>query len=487
MKRSNRRIILAMLIIVLTLTAIGIFWYVSSKDSIKTDTKDELSQVDPQEVKPQEVTTIPLVDLDEQAWDVPYMKEVLTYLTSEECAGRLPGTEGNEHAVAYIQSEMAKIGLVEPEFADDYEMSFQMVSPIKQAETTMTITDGNQVKELKFGSDFAEVVGHANLLSKGSFSGTFGIIDSPFDVTKFDKIGNPDIVVYTKNAMLAYSAASLTEQMKQSEHQPKVILMENPDENSGFFVLSPYVSDPIVDENDQYLAYEISPEIVTYLKEHPEATIQASTDVQVMDVAATNVVGMIDGTGDKGVIISAHFDHLGSNFDGTANVGALDNASGTTGMLMMAKILKQYGDPAMDYYFVAFNGEEEGLLGSKAFGESGVLDADKFQVVNLDMIGSSGEYNILVCSSYDVSFDLQDDVMAIGNQLGLDVVESRIAASDHASMEESGFQSVSLVEFDTRYYHTQNDTIENSMDFESLKEILSFAFQIVYHITNSVQ
>ncbi|MFL0197895.1 M28 family peptidase [Clostridium sp. WILCCON 0269] len=83
-----------------------------------------------------------------------------------------------------------------------------------------------------------------------------------------------------------------------------------------------------------------------------------------------NVVGVIKGRESKNaVIVSAHFDHIGYQ-DGKIIRGALDNASGVSALIKIANTLQEKSKEKSfdeDIIFCAFNGEEEGLVGSRAF------------------------------------------------------------------------------------------------------------------------
>ncbi|MBB5745433.1 M20/M25/M40 family metallo-hydrolase [Brevundimonas variabilis] len=84
----------------------------------------------------------------------------------------------------------------------------------------------------------------------------------------------------------------------------------------------------------------------------------------------TNILGVIPGTrvGDRYIVISAHYDHVGVN-DGQIYNGADDNASGVATMLELARRLKADA-PEHSVILVAFDGEERGLIGAKHFVEA---------------------------------------------------------------------------------------------------------------------
>jgi Zn-dependent M28 family amino/carboxypeptidase len=102
----------------------------------------------------------------------------------------------------------------------------------------------------------------------------------------------------------------------------------------------------------------------------------------------TNLIGYHEGTKhpDRYLVVSAHYDHLG-NRNGAIYNGADDNASGTAGVLAIARWLKD-NPPENSVIIVLFDGEEAGLLGSLEFVAHPPVALDRiFANVNLDMVG----------------------------------------------------------------------------------------------------
>src|SRR5262249_14795260 len=92
---------------------------------------------------------------------------------------------------------------------------------------------------------------------------------------------------------------------------------------------------------------------------------------------------------DEAVVLGAHYDHVGVNDKGQIHFGADDNASGTSGLLEVAKALAG-GKPASrrSIVLVWFAGEERGLLGSAAYVKDPYIPAAKtVAMLNVDMIG----------------------------------------------------------------------------------------------------
>jgi hypothetical protein len=103
-----------------------------------------------------------------------------------------------------------------------------------------------------------------------------------------------------------------------------------------------------------------------------------------------NVVGVLPGRTlpNEAIVFSAHYDHLGTAYDGGDRIynGANDDASGTTALLLLARYFAQKHDNARTLVFCAFAGEELGLLGSDMFVKN--INYKNFVAgVNIKMIG----------------------------------------------------------------------------------------------------
>lgn len=111
-----------------------------------------------------------------------------------------------------------------------------------------------------------------------------------------------------------------------------------------------------------------------------------------------NVIGYLDNGAEYTVVIGGHYDHLGTGHDknsldanpeGKVHNGADDNASGTSGVIELARYYTSNGrKEAFNFLFICFSGEELGLMGSKRFCENPTIDLTKVNyMINMDMIG----------------------------------------------------------------------------------------------------
>ena len=120
-------------------------------------------------------------------------------------------------------------------------------------------------------------------------------------------------------------------------------------------------------------------------------------DIETTRATVNNVLAWLPGQTDEYVVVGAHYDHLGrGNFDslapsqiGQIHPGADDNASGTAGVLELARVLApQRGQLKRSILFMDFAGEELGLLGSAAWVKDPTHPLTKaVAMLNMDMIG----------------------------------------------------------------------------------------------------
>lgn len=172
---------------------------------------------------------------------------------------------------------------------------------------------------------------------------------------------------------------------------------------------------------------------------NPHATDDAEGERRV----ANNVVGWIPGrsTSNEYVVIGAHYDHLGYGSFGSLyrgdtpriHNGADDNASGTAGLLELAHYFSEH-PPVDNILFLAFSGEEMGLLGSAHYVEEPTVDlAQAKAMINLDMIGRMSDKNLLI---FGVGTTPKWSELAVAvneDSLNLNLVKDGTGASDHTS------------------------------------------------------
>lgn len=186
----------------------------------------------------------------------------------------------------------------------------------------------------------------------------------------------------------------------------------------------------------------------------------------IKDYKSQNVIGIVNGTKypDSLIVICGHYDHLGKMGNATF-YGANDNASGIAMMLDMAKY---FSENPMKYSiaFIAFGGEEAGLVGSKHYvynpTASFPLSKTKF-VFNMDLMGS-GEAGATIVNStvYPDYFKRLEQINDEKGYLTRLKKRGKAANSDHYFFSENGVPSFFIYLMgDYKHYHVPSDNAQN--------------------------
>lgn len=212
---------------------------------------------------------------------------------------------------------------------------------------------------------------------------------------------------------------------------------------------------------DQFRAAGLQTLAGTYLQEWSEILPGQGR------VRMANVIGMIPGSNPQlsaePVIVGAHYDHLGSAAaSGEFYPGADDNGSGVSVMLEVAANLARSYTPQRPILFVAFTGEESGLLGSQHFianPPNGFLAEDFHAMLNLDAVGRLNGRPLQLFgaeSAYEWPFMAQGIGFTIG--VASQLSSATIASSDHVSFLNAGIPALHLFGGTHTDYHRTSDT-----------------------------
>jgi hypothetical protein len=175
---------------------------------------------------------------------------------------------------------------------------------------------------------------------------------------------------------------------------------------------------------------------------------------------ARNVLGALKGGGKDWIIISAHYDHLGRMGPQALFPGANDNASGVAMLLELADWFSRH-KPRHNLLFVAFAGEEAGLVGSEWFAMDRPIDFGRVKLMlNLDILGT-GDDGVMVVNATDQKM-LYDRLVAV-NAKGAYVKEVRARGpacnSDHCPLVKRGVPALFLYTLGgATHYHDVEDT-----------------------------
>jgi len=243
-------------------------------------------------------------------------------------------------------------------------------------------------------------------------------------------------------------------------------------------------------------------------------TIDFKTDVVKVNGKSSNVVGVLPGSdsqlASEYVVIGAHYDHLGlggteslaANPEGQIHHGADDNASGTTGLLELARVLAtERGKIKRSIVFVAFSGEELGLLGSSAYTKNPVVPlASTVAMLNMDMIGRLRDDSLFIGGvgtspiwkplleklNGAASASANPHGNGSGSRFKFSFGEDGFGASDHQSFYVKDLPVLFFFTGTHDDYHKPSDTADK-INAEGLKQIAELVREIAITVANEPQ
>ncbi|WP_026754416.1 M28 family peptidase [Sediminibacter sp. Hel_I_10] len=209
-------------------------------------------------------------------------------------------------------------------------------------------------------------------------------------------------------------------------------------------------------------------------------------------ITGTNVIGFLDNNAAHTIIIGAHYDHLGYGAEGSLyrgdtkeiHNGADDNASGVAVLLNLAEKLKSK-NTGNNYLFMAFSGEEMGLLGSNFFTKNASIDLSQANyMLNMDMVGRLKNNNTLAVYGVGTSPILKQVVKANNSQFQIIENESGIGPSDHTSFYNSDIPVLHFFTGQHEDYHKPGDDVEK-LNYEGMAMVSDYIFEIITDLDNN--
>lgn len=395
----------------------------------------------------------------------------INYLASERLEGRSTGSAGEQLSAEYIASMFEKYGL-EPKGETGYYQVFNI--------TTLRMADGKSALKVngadqKLFSTFYPVSYSAN---EGSYNGEavyagFGIASEDLGRNDYEgvdvndkaviiNLGSPD-GIHPHSKFSAWHGIQIRADEAISRGAKAVIFIRATDG----------VEPPTGDLSTKMKPSGVPVVYLDWKKELPDQwNIELNVKILVDEDQGHNVIGFMDNGAENTVVIGAHHDHLGHGEHGGSlaedpsliHYGADDNASGTAALIEFARCLKKMkGTKSNNYLFIAFSGEEMGLLGSKHYVSYPTIDLSAVNyMLNMDMIGKlDSVQRTLVVNGVGTSPAWEKVISGIdtGNARikKVKTTESGMGASDHTSFYLANIPSVHFFTGQHKNYHKPTD------------------------------
>lgn len=419
----------------------------------------------------------------------------LRFIASDELAGRRTGTAGNDAAARYIAEAFRAAGVQTAPGMNDYLQPTPMLrtSPAPQSAVLAgrPLSPGDDFLTL-LGEDFqmtAQVAAAGYGLDKDGKRDFQGVdLKGRIAAFRFGAGGNARrgmSLVRKKNAAASQQGAVAViefykgrawNRLSRFLKRSRISLKSTPEKSGAI----PHL---LVNDPDGRLFQQLQEAV------EPKASIESGARIRE-DVLSSNVVGYIPGRDpalrDQFVVLSAHYDHIGSGEDTPGATpedhifnGARDNGMGVVALISAARSLAAL-PPARSILVAAVTGEEEGLLGSAYFVENSPVPLRQIVFnLNSDGGGYSDVEAVTVLGLGRTTAHRQ--VEAGCREFGLEAIaepeeaEGFFNRSDNLNFAREGIPAFtfspgfrSLEGEAMRHYHRPSDEADENFDFDYL-------------------
>ncbi|MEZ6139522.1 MAG: M28 family peptidase [Zavarzinella sp.] len=462
-------------------------------------------------------------------YPIELLQKDLYFLASKECEGRGLKTEGINKAANYIAQSFRDAGLKSGVPDGTYFQPFGVKdSYLKEGKQVVAITTKGGAIAPAYLKDFTV----SGLSGAGEISGELVLAGYGIKTEKYDDYAGIDvkgkIVVVMRQAPQfrkrphplfdenqLNEVASLSSKIQTAEKlgAKGVIFINDLDRAGKSDTLMEYsyardrnaigklpvvhwkreIVDTLLKSSKTTLA-DWQEKIDSQLKPASVALadvkVEITTNVGVRELPVKNVVAVLEGKGplaNETVVLGAHYDHLGRGEAGSLaagstdiHYGADDNASGTTGLLALARYYGSQKDrEGRRLVFIAFTGEESGLLGSLHYASNPLFPLkDTVAMLNMDMIGrlrveEKSKKDSLrvggVGSAKNFEALLDEKNKAAGLHLVKD--KSGTGPSDHTSFYTAKVPVYFFFTGEHQEYHTPKDLPE-TINFKGITRVI---------------
>jgi hypothetical protein len=210
-------------------------------------------------------------------------------------------------------------------------------------------------------------------------------------------------------------------------------------------------------------------------------------------VNAFNIVAKVEGSDpelkDEVIIVGAHYDHVGKDNRGQVYAGADDNASGTAGVMELARAFQNLEEkPRRSILFILFTAEEKGLLGSRYYVDNPIFSLEKtIAMINFDMISRNDVDQISVVGKYQYPklYEIIDEINKQGVNFDMNfAVEGFIRQSDHFPFMRKDVPSVFFNSGMHDELHTPRDRASLAIP-DKTQKVVQLTFLTMWKIANS--
>ncbi|MEI7594369.1 MAG: M20/M25/M40 family metallo-hydrolase [Bacteroidota bacterium] len=428
--------------------------------------------------------------------DTLQLKKHISFLASDTTEGRYFGTKGDFIAANYIQQEFSKLALL-PFYKSGIEQF--TIKANRSIDSTSSFFMANE--KFVLGKDF-----NPSFLSKiGKIKAQAMIVKDikkikPSDIENKWLIINADTTKNANSNALTYNQNSIFF-AKDSKAAGVLLIANNESEltrNLSNISIDYNIPIIFISKELENIIFNLSKlDSKSFYNDTTKQTLNIQIDIEANclinfeQVEGKNVVYELKSNNSgQYIVIGAHYDHLGYGGSNSGSrtpeyrqihYGADDNASGVAGMIEMARLLSMSKDKLeRNVIFIAFDGEEKGLLGSKYFVDNLKIPKDSIiAMFNYDMIGRMKDNKTFGIAGTGTAIELEN---ILKTHLDTNKVKVSFQADGYGGSDQTSFYTskIPVMFFTTgghSDYHTPLDT-ENKINYNGMSLLLNYSYDV---------
>jgi aminopeptidase YwaD len=425
------------------------------------------------------------------------LKQHISTLASDKFEGRGTGTEGEKLAYEYIVSRFKKAKLT-PKGSNGFLQPFTFSASADIGASTQLYINS---KSYRLNDEFYPLSFSGNGLATGFIAKVGYGISAP-DLKHDDYAGKINLskrifVIETgtpdgnnpHGKFSAYDNLKLKAETAISKGASGIIFINS----------DTTVDNPTEKINPKLAAVKIpvvfaKGDAAKFLKNEIVTNCTVGVEITRNERTGHNVIAFLDNHAPTTIVIGAHYDHLGYGEEGSLHAGekaihngADDNASGTAALIELATLIRQSNYTKSNYLFMAFSGEEMGLLGSNYFVKHPTLDLKTVScMINMDMVGRlKPDEKTLIINGAGTSprwKTLLDSCIVDG--IKIKTTESGVGPSDHTSFYLQDIPSLHFFSGTHSDYHKPSDD-EDKVNYDGAVSITRIIMNVVAGIHDS--
>jgi Zn-dependent M28 family amino/carboxypeptidase len=484
-------------------------------------------------------------------------------LASDAFEGRAPSSPGEEKTVAFLEARFREMGL-QPGNGDSFFQLVPLVSITAHPEMTLTVADESGQSAYTYGNDFmawtTRIVDRSGLDASEMVFVGYGIVAPEYDWNDYAGLdvrgktvvmlindpgfGSDDPSFFTGNAMTYYgrwtykfeeaarqgaAGALIIHETAPASYPWEVVRgswsgarfnLVPPDNNMSRVAVEGWLHYDTANALFQRAGLDLEAEKSrARTRGFTAVTLRLSASVEIANTIrrseSRNVIAVLPGRTrpDEYVVYMAHWDHFGidPNLVGDQIYnGAVDNATGTAGLLALAGAFAALPErPDRSVAFLAVTAEEQGLLGGRHYTENPIYPtANTVAAINLDVLNTAGPTKDVTIVGYGNSeLDAYVEQVAVeqGRVVRPDPEPEKgfFFRSDHFSFAKKGVPALYVdpgiddatrgedyglaarADYTANRYHKPADEYDPSWDLSGARQDLQLLFTVGYRLAAS--